>query len=526
MGTDRHWFQSVADAETGQKPDVPKTRVHFESKPKSTHEVFDSASHVFLITDQTVFEFQTQAARATQPSSVPAGRSRVHVQSTPIGIRIDTHFSPSVVPLTRRPEDARGRNRQDRAAHTIQRLWRSHSADVAARKEALSLIAALQTRFQFLHDAFNFPEHLEFREAPRGQEIQVPPLAYTSPNAAVHGYTHELTKLLMRADAVLSGGSGRVREARRTFVRAVEEELAAVEARIAKIWGKRAEGVTPALNVRRPAESANGSSPVEGDVAADVAGEKKTSDSAPAGLAEVSTDADAGLTMPSVNAPVDASCEPHSEAMSPVVPQDSAKPAPDTEGNNAAMPTSEEPSPPRDEIASVQHSSEALISQVEIATDPSLPEPTDASDLPATGGLGNDKAPRSRSSSQGSTDQRPEQQPQHFEDDDKVASAPQVTSAPHSPSTLEPAIRVDVDLITPSDAIPKSTSAAAESFDVVYPDSSSSTSIGLEAAVHTEVDAEGDSAARGDENGSESRIHDDGVRAQNGNTEDDGYELL
>jgi len=52
----------------------------------------------------------------------------------------------------------------DRAAHTIQRLWRSHSADVAARKEALSVIAALQTRFQFLRDAFNFPEHLEFRE--------------------------------------------------------------------------------------------------------------------------------------------------------------------------------------------------------------------------------------------------------------------------------------------------------------------------------------------------------------------------
>jgi len=75
---------------------------------------------------------------------------------------------------------------------------------------------------------------------------------------------------------VLSGGSGRVREARRAFVRAVEEELAAVEARIAKIWGKRSEGISAALNVRQTAESVNASSQVEGDAAAaDVAQEKK-----------------------------------------------------------------------------------------------------------------------------------------------------------------------------------------------------------------------------------------------------------
>jgi len=115
---------------------------------------------------------------------------------------------------------------------------------------------------------------------------------------------------------------------------------------------------------------------------------RKTSDSAPIVLAEVSTDADAGLALPNVNAPVDASREPHSQVMSPILPQDSAKPALDTDGNIVAVPSSEEHSSPRDETTSVQHPPEALVPEAEIVADRSLPEPTDASDLPATDGLG------------------------------------------------------------------------------------------------------------------------------------------
>ncbi|KAF8581210.1 hypothetical protein K439DRAFT_1308982, partial [Ramaria rubella] len=137
----------------------------------------------------------------------------------------------SPIPETHLPEVLKHNNRQERAARAIQCRWRSHSADAAARKDALNTISILQNRFEFLRDTFSFPEHLEFRERENEQEHGVPTLLFTSANAAVHAYVHELTKLLTLADGVASLGSREIRDRRRTFVRLVEEALDRVDGR-------------------------------------------------------------------------------------------------------------------------------------------------------------------------------------------------------------------------------------------------------------------------------------------------------
>ncbi|KAF8506374.1 hypothetical protein JB92DRAFT_3145466 [Gautieria morchelliformis] len=135
----------------------------------------------------------------------------------------------------------------DHAARTIQQQWRARSVNAVARNDAVATIATLRARFQFINDTFSFPEHLEFGEHATGQEQEAPPLLFTPANAAVHAYIHELTKLLTLADAVSSHGSDRVRGARRSFVRLVEEALDNVDRRVAKVWGKRVEDsiITP-----------------------------------------------------------------------------------------------------------------------------------------------------------------------------------------------------------------------------------------------------------------------------------------
>lgn len=144
----------------------------------------------------------------------------------------------SRVPLTRQSEIPHNRVVRNRAACTIQRQWRSHSADAAARNDAITTIATLRARFQFLMDTFSFPEHLEFREQLAVDQV-APALLFTSANAGVHAHTHELTKLLTLADAVSSYGSQRVREERRSFVKLVEEALDSVDRRVANVWDKK-----------------------------------------------------------------------------------------------------------------------------------------------------------------------------------------------------------------------------------------------------------------------------------------------
>jgi hypothetical protein len=114
----------------------------------------------------------------------------------------------------------------------------------------VATIATLRARFQFLRDTFSFPEHLEFKAQEQGtnqeheEKDSLPALLFTSANAAVHTYVHELTKLLTLADAVSSCGSERVREERRSFVRLVEEALDSVDRRVATVWGKKSETAT------------------------------------------------------------------------------------------------------------------------------------------------------------------------------------------------------------------------------------------------------------------------------------------
>ncbi|KAF8596007.1 hypothetical protein BDV93DRAFT_80133 [Ceratobasidium sp. AG-I] len=90
----------------------------------------------------------------------------------------------------------------------------------------LSSLATLQSDFAF-------PTQLDFAPSATSSSSK---LAYTSANAPVHQYEHQLTGLLTQLDAVESYGDEDVRKARKDAVKAIEKELEELDGKKAEAW--------------------------------------------------------------------------------------------------------------------------------------------------------------------------------------------------------------------------------------------------------------------------------------------------
>ena len=131
---------------------------------------------------------------------------------------------------------------------------RDAGAKIAAfyrRNKALASIRAVHDKFGMLKRAFVRPSILDYEGADKSitsvpalytpsslvedsslqadsnveeAEEQRPRLAHTPTNATVHAYAEESARLLGTLDAVQSWGDQRIRDARRSVVRAVETE--------------------------------------------------------------------------------------------------------------------------------------------------------------------------------------------------------------------------------------------------------------------------------------------------------------
>ncbi|KIJ37022.1 hypothetical protein M422DRAFT_50658 [Sphaerobolus stellatus SS14] len=147
------------------------------------------------------------------------------------------------------------RRSRERAARTIQRRWRSRSADRAAQKDAINTIWTLRSRFEFLKTSFVPPQHLEFRDTSSTSTeggSETPALSFNSANASVHAYINELMKLVMLADGVPSAGSDQIRAIRKAFVKMVEEALDDVDRMVRAAWEKMHPEVSQQGSIKIP----------------------------------------------------------------------------------------------------------------------------------------------------------------------------------------------------------------------------------------------------------------------------------
>ncbi|KAF8335783.1 uncharacterized protein EI90DRAFT_257379 [Cantharellus anzutake] len=125
------------------------------------------------------------------------------------------------------------------AARKIQFTWRSR----AARRTALSRIAALRSQYDSIRDSFALPEHPDFARSPSGSpspsprsSISHPPLLYTKTNAPILAHEEALTRLLTKLDAVESNGDHKVRNARRALAKDVEKHSNDLELQMSLKW--------------------------------------------------------------------------------------------------------------------------------------------------------------------------------------------------------------------------------------------------------------------------------------------------
>ncbi|GAA5836512.1 hypothetical protein JCM11251_007098 [Rhodosporidiobolus azoricus] len=96
------------------------------------------------------------------------------------------------------------------------------------RAQRLRQLAQLRDKFTSLRTSFSPPPLSHLVYLPTSTSLS-PKLAFTSPNAPVHGYEESLTRLLTELDGVESGGDLEVRGERKKLVVEVERELERVE---------------------------------------------------------------------------------------------------------------------------------------------------------------------------------------------------------------------------------------------------------------------------------------------------------
>ncbi|KAJ7146095.1 hypothetical protein C8R44DRAFT_7346 [Mycena epipterygia] len=131
------------------------------------------------------------------------------------------------------------------AATKIQTQYRIH--------RALRAISDIASKFETLKASFVPPTTIDF-QSPDGSIVPVPvpasvtaspsesaKLAFTPTNVPLHTYAELLSRLLVALDAVESRGDRRVREHRRSVVRAIEGEAGHVEALWRGVWAAHQE---------------------------------------------------------------------------------------------------------------------------------------------------------------------------------------------------------------------------------------------------------------------------------------------
>ncbi|KAK4702981.1 hypothetical protein P7C70_g3242, partial [Phenoliferia sp. Uapishka_3] len=130
------------------------------------------------------------------------------------------------------------------AAATLQRHFRAH----IARRTALSTLDSLTTSFVTQKSTFTIPSTLKFKSSPKlsvsehetaassSHPAPSPQLAYSPSNATFLAYEDLLTTLLIKIDAISSGGDRTVRRARKDLVRNIEKELKELDDARVKQW--------------------------------------------------------------------------------------------------------------------------------------------------------------------------------------------------------------------------------------------------------------------------------------------------
>lgn len=117
----------------------------------------------------------------------------------------------------------------EQAASTIQRFYRAR----ALRAPALASLSTLTTTFSHLRDSYIPPLLLDVDTA---SSAEAPKLLYTANNAPFHQYEDSLIRLLTQVDGVATNGDEKVKKARKTLVREIEAELAALDERKSEEW--------------------------------------------------------------------------------------------------------------------------------------------------------------------------------------------------------------------------------------------------------------------------------------------------
>ena len=318
----------------------------------------------------------------------------------------------------------------------------------------------------------------------------------------MHTYIHELTKLLTLADAVSSYGSEGVREERRSFVRLVEEALDSVDQRVAKVWGKK----NPNATIVPPSKDALETTSVPIIDTPQPTGESMTEAAAPDDAPRVSRpDSD---TSTDVSTIIPSRVEPNANQASTYAKDQDAEPLGDVASGENLL----EDEPVSNILlasAFEDNGDQGHFSVTEETTrddhDDAVQVPIESIDITEVVSKELDSTDVLVPSPTASESSHSEAMPE---------GAPSVVDEDMTDADPAPVPKVVVEAMTSSS--PVETTVAADSFDVVYPDSSSSSMTG---EGDDGVQAGVVSAAHEDDAGGETQS--DGKRQV-----EDGFELL
>jgi hypothetical protein len=109
------------------------------------------------------------------------------------------------------------------------------ASEVDDSTSALSALSTISSDLALVRESFDFPPTLAFAAA-SSDSSSVPALLFNKANSGYHAQTHKLLQLLLAADAINSNGNKDVRRKRKEIVRAVEQEIEALEKRRDQVW--------------------------------------------------------------------------------------------------------------------------------------------------------------------------------------------------------------------------------------------------------------------------------------------------
>ncbi|KAF8889056.1 hypothetical protein BD779DRAFT_1521733 [Infundibulicybe gibba] len=229
------------------------------SRPRSSGSYIREADKIIGNQAQRLADRTRRGSMRTVPiNTTRRSASPNHRPAPPTSPQSKPSPSPSPSPPPSLPQQPQYTPQHHDAASTIQSHYRAHRAH--------RTINSLDAQFRQLKAEFTPPTTIDFQtsdgngtvslrvlptgdkpEEGEGRELEVPKLAYTHRNAPLLAYAEELSRLLVKLDAVESWGVKAVRERRRQVVRAVEAEAEALERLWKGVWANSHPG-SPCMN--------------------------------------------------------------------------------------------------------------------------------------------------------------------------------------------------------------------------------------------------------------------------------------